>query len=142
MGRRCGDTFLTEEQVSILKMRNTGMTLDEIAKALGVSKASVHAVLRNAYKTVERARKTLRLYAEITGGVTVTSGPGTRAIELIDKLFKEADIHGIKLSVRSVEILLKVIKELPECIDIKRGVITCNIKITILTDGRIEVSRQ
>lgn len=142
MGKRYGDTFLTEEQVSILKMRSTGMTLDEIANALGVSKASVHAVLRNAYKTVERARKTLRLYAEITGGVTVASSPGTRVIELIDRLFKEADMHGVKLNVRSIEILLKIIKGLPECIDIKREILTCDVKITIMTDGKIEVSHQ
>ncbi len=140
--KRYKDTFFTKEQVEILAMRSRGMTLDEIARELGVSKASVHAVLKNALGIVRKARNTLRLYAEITGKVSVTVPAGSGIDEVVNQVFREADLHGIRLPLRSSDVVVTLARSVRECIDFSRSVIRCDVRIVIDPRGVIEVRKE
>ena len=139
MKKRFEDTYLTHEQVQVLRMRSAGMTISEIAAKLNVSRADIHAVLRNAYLTIERARKTLKLYSTIMGGIILTFKKGTPLKEIVNEVFKASDEYGIKINMRSVEILLKIIREFPECIEIKEEISLCDLQINVNSDGNIVV---
>ncbi len=139
MVRRYEDTFLTEEQVKVLRMRSEGMSIDEIAERMGVSKACVHAVLRKAVRTVERAKNTLRLYAKILGGVTLSFDVGTRIQEFVNDIFRTADNHGIKIGMGSLSIFMKVMRSLPKCVDLEKERLTCRLAVTIGRDGDVTV---
>ena len=140
--KRYKDTFFTKEQVDILAMRSRGMTLDEIARQLGVSKASVHAVLKNALNIVRKARNTLKLYAEITGKVSVSIPAGSSIDDVVNDVFREADLHGIRLPLRSSDVVITLAKSINECIDFDNSIIKCDIKIIIDPKGNIEIRRK
>ena len=139
--RKYKDTLLTEEQVKVLMMRAKGMTIDEIAKVLGVSKADVHAVLKNALTTIRKARNTLNLYARITGYVVVSIDKGSKLEDVIELILKEADLHNIRLRMRSSDILVYIMKYANECIDIEKLIINCNLKLFINPKGYLRVEK-
>ena len=137
--RRYSNTFLTKEQVEVLSMRASGMTLDAIASRLGVSRTTIHAALKGALRAVEKAKNTLRLYAELMGGITVEGSPRTPVIDLINEIFRKADEHGIKINSRSVEILMQIMRDAPRCIDLEERVLKCRLKILIFSNGKVSI---
>ncbi len=140
MGRKFRNTFFTNEQVEVLRMRAQGLTVEEIAERLKVSRTDVHAVLRNAHQTVERAKETLRTYSRIVGGLTLRISAGTPVVQALNDLFREGDEHGIKVALRSVEILMKIIKEIPNCVDLSREVFLCDVDLHLTTSGEVNVA--
>jgi Tfx family DNA-binding protein len=133
--RRYRDTFLTDEQVKVLRMRSEGMSVDEIAQRMGVSKACIHAVLRKAMKTVERSKNTLKLYAKIVGGVTLSFSAGTSIQDFVKDIFRAADEHGIKIGMGSLNLFMKVMKSLPKCLDLEREQLICSLEVIVKRDG-------
>ncbi|WFO75440.1 Tfx family DNA-binding protein [Desulfurococcaceae archaeon MEX13E-LK6-19] len=133
------DTLLTSLQVKILKMKAEGLTFDEIARRLGVSKSSVYTVYKNAIHNIEKARNTLRLYAEIFGGIEVSIPKNTPINNIVSIILREADIHGIKINRSSSSILLYLFKKARECFNLDDEVLSCGLKIRITLDGNLEV---
>jgi len=115
------------------------MTLDAIASRLGVSRTTIHAALKGALRAVEKAKNTLRLYAELMGGITVEGSPRTPVIDLINEIFRKADEHGIKINSRSVEILMQIMRDAPRCIDLEERVLKCRLKILIFSNGKVSI---
>ena len=138
MVARYRDTFFTEQQVRVLRLRSQGLTLEEIAGKLGISKTSAHSALQGAMKVVERARNTLRLYAEILGGVEVDVAPGVTLDALVSMIFKEADMHGIKIRIGGSALVLQLFRRLRRCVDAERGVVLCRLRLWIGRDGLVK----
>lgn len=136
--KRYRGTYFTLKQIRVLKLKEEGKSVDEIAKMLGVTKADVHIVLRNAMKIVTRARETLKLYIEITGILTLTFEKGTPISDLISKTCSEADLAGVKLNLKTYDLILEVMKIDPSIVDPWRQVITKPLKIIINRDGRMK----
>ena len=137
--RRYQDTFFTEEQVKVLDMRAKGMNVDEIAKELGISRTSVYSVLRSALTIVKKARNTLNLYAKLMKEISISIPRNTNLNDVVSIVLKEADLHGVRLQLRSSEIVLFVIKNVPsECIDINRLKLLCDINLIVSYDGLLK----
>ena len=137
--RRYQDTFFTKEQVKVLDMRAKGMNVDEIAKELGISRTSVYSVLRSALTIVKKARNTLNLYAKLMKEISISIPRNTNLNDVVSIVLKEADLHGVRLQLRSSEIVLFVIKNVPsECIDINRLKLLCDINLIVSYDGLLK----
>jgi len=137
--RRYQDTFFTEEQVKVLDMRAKGMNVDEIAKELGISRTSVYSVLRSALTIVKKARNTLNLYAKLMKEISISIPRNTNLNDVVSIVLKEADLHNVRLQLRSSEIVLFVIKNVPsECIDINRLKLLCDINLIVSYEGLLK----
>jgi len=136
---RYRDTLFTEQQVRVLRLRAQGLTLEEIARRLGISKTSAHSALRGAMKVVERARNTLRLYVEILGGVEVKVEPGVTLDALVSMIFREADIHGIKIRIGGSALVLQLFRRIGRCIDAESSVVECRLRLWIGRDGLVRI---
>ena len=137
--RRYQDTFFTEEQAKVLDMRAKGMNVDEIAKELGISRTSVYSVLRSALTIVKKARNTLNLYAKLMKEISISIPRNTNLNDVVSIVLKEADLHNVRLQLRSSEIVLFVIKNVPsECIDINRLKLLCDINLIVSYDGLLK----
>jgi len=137
--RRYQDTFFTEEQVKVLDMRAKGMNVDEIAKKLGISRTSVYSVLRSALTIVRKARNTLNLYAKLMKEISVNIPRNTNLNDVVNIVLKEADLHNVRLQLRSSEIVLFVIRNVPfECIDMNKLKLLCDISLTVSYDGLLK----
>jgi len=137
--RRYQDTFFTEEQVKVLDMRAKGMNVDEIAKKLGISRTSVYSVLRSALTIVRKARNTLNLYAKLMKEISVNIPRNTNLNDVVNIILKEADLHNVRLQLRSSEIVLFVIRNVPfECIDMNKLKLLCDISLTVSYDGLLK----
>jgi len=125
--------------VRVLKLRAQGLTLEEIARRLGISKTSAHAALKSALSIVEKARNTLRLYAEILGGVELVMEPGVSVDTFVSTVFREADIHGIKVQVGGSTLVLRLLRKIGRCIDAENSIVNCRVKLWIGLDGTVKV---
>ncbi len=135
---RYNNTLLTEIQVKVLELRSQGKTFEEISQILGLSKTTVYTAYKTALKTIEKARNTLKLYMELKGSITIEIQANTSIDELLSIILKEADIHGIKVTERSSNILLKILRN-KKCIDIDKARIKCNLKVHINKNGTIQL---
>jgi len=138
--RKIEGTFFTERQLEILKLRANGLSIDEISRKLGISKADVCAILRKVEDIVERARRTLKLYAEIVGGRTLVIAPGTSLEEAVRMIFVEADLFGVKLSMSSAKLLIELVRSASSCIDFEEARTKCTIVVEIRRDGSLTIS--
>jgi len=137
--RRYQDTLFTEEQVKVLDMRAKGMNVDEIAKKLGISRTSVYSVLRSALTIVRKARNTLNLYAKLMKEISVSIPRNTNLNDAVNIVLKEADLHNVRLQLRSSEIVLFIIRNVPlECIDMNRLRLLCDISLIVSYDGLLK----
>ncbi len=142
VGRTKRSDFFTDKQIEVLKLRAAGLSVDEIASRLGVTKSDIYAILRSIEATVAKARNTLKLYAEIVGGVKVFIDCGIPIESAISKIISEADMHGITIPLTSLELGLRIFKKVgSECIDVERGLVLCPLEVTVLPDGRISITR-
>ncbi len=140
MTRRFGNTFFTERQVEVLKLRAKGLSLDEIARILGVSKADVSSILKNIERIVSSARETLKLYAELVGEIVLEIDRGRHVVDAIGEILRFADFHGIKLRTSSAELLLELIARYPMCVDMSTKMLVCDIAVTIKLSGDVLIS--
>ncbi len=74
-----GDSFLTEQQIRILRLRaQGGLKQSEIAELLGTSRANVSILERRALRKIEKARNTLLLWEQINSRLSVEVRKGGR----------------------------------------------------------------
>jgi len=137
--KKHANTLFTPQQVRVLKLKEDGKTVEEISKILGVSRADVHAIIRNAYKTIAKARETIKLYNEIVGLVNIEFNAGVEIEEFINKVYEEADLAGIKLGLRTSDLILEVMKLSLNCVNPWSKTIECPIKVVISRNGKIRV---
>ncbi len=140
MRKRYNNTFFTEEQVKVLRLRAEGHTLEQIAKILGTSKSNVHSILKNAKETLERARKTIDLYRELYSTISFKFGRGETLANIITHIYDTADVYGIKIKMRSLELLYYFREILWGCLEPRKDVLLCDIIVKVNKDGHVTVS--
>ncbi len=137
--KKFGSTFLTEEQVRVLRLRAKGYSGDRIAKELGMTRSNAYAVLKSALRNVERAKKTLELYMEIFSSVTVEIRKGTKLLEVPPMVYRTADEYGIKVGMKSAELVAFLEESASNLFE--NGEAVRNFKLKLTRDGRVEVER-
>ncbi|MDI3475183.1 MAG: HTH-type transcriptional regulator, fmd operon transcriptional regulator [Thermococcaceae archaeon] len=108
-----GDTFLTDQQIRVLRLRAKGLKQSEIAEILGTSRANVSILERRALEKIEKARKTLLLWEQINSKITVEVKAGEDIFQVPERLFKKADELGIKVPYSTAEIIAFLVENAP-----------------------------
>jgi Tfx family DNA-binding protein len=106
-------SFLTEQQIRILRLRARGLKQSEIAELLGTSRANVSILERRALEKVEKARNTLLLWEQINSKVSVEVKRGDDIFEVPDRLFRKADELGVKVPYSTAEIIAFLVEHAP-----------------------------
>ncbi len=135
--KKFGSTFLTEEQVRVLRLRAKGYSGDKIAKELGMTRSNAYAILRSALRNINRAKRTLELYMEIFSSVIVEIREGTKLLEVPPIVYRTADEYGIKVGMKSAELVAFLERSTSDLFE--NGGAVKSFKLKLRRDGRIEV---
>lgn len=106
-------TFLTEQQIRILRLRAKGLKQSEIAEILGTSRANVSILEKRALEKIEKAKNTLLLWEQINSKVAIEVKKGEDIFRVPDKLFEKADEIGIKVPYTTAEIIAFLVDNAP-----------------------------
>ncbi|MCQ6254400.1 Tfx family DNA-binding protein [Methanocaldococcus sp.] len=133
------ESFLTETQIKVLKLRKKGLTQEEIAKLLGTSRANISMIEKRAKENIKKAYNTIKIYNMIIAPVSIEIDEGIDVLEIPKIVFKKADEENIKVKYNTLE-LIDLIKEKASDF-IKNRITTKKFKIYILENGDVEISR-
>ncbi len=92
-----GNSFFSERQHEILRLRNQGLTPDQIASKLGVTRQDVSILERRMRQNLEKAFTTINLAVELDLVHRFSVAPEMYILEASNAIFSEADRLGIKL---------------------------------------------
>ncbi len=106
-------SFLTDQQIKILRLRAMGLRQSEIAELLGTSRANVSILERRALEKIEKARNTLLLWEQINSKVSVEVRRGDDIFEIPERLFRKADEIGVKVPYSTAEIIAFLVEHGP-----------------------------
>lgn len=129
-------SFLTEQQIRILRLRAKGMKQSEIAELLGTSRANVSILERRAMEKIEKARNTLILWEQINSKVSVPVRAGEDIFEVPGKLFKKADVYGVKVPYSTAEIIAFLVEHAP----VEDRLAKRDFTLFLDTTGRLRIS--
>jgi Tfx family DNA-binding protein len=73
-------SFLTKRQVMVLRLRQSGLTQDEIARRIKTTRANVSLIEKRARENIDRSRETLKEWESIVSPVRVIIKKGTDVI--------------------------------------------------------------
>ncbi len=131
-------SFLTKEQLQVLKLREKGMTQTEIAKKFGTSRSNIYSIEKRAKRNIERARKTLELSKKIRSPVVVKIGINEDIINGVGKFFSKADEAGIHVSADTPELISKIREEVGNRLEGRRAIE--GIELCLTSDGKVFIS--
>ncbi|ASJ02397.1 transcriptional regulator [Thermococcus profundus] len=106
-------SFLTDQQVRILRLRAKGLRQSEIAELLGTSRANISILEKRALEKVEKARNTLLIWEQINARLSVEVREGEDIFDVPERLFKKADELGIKVPYSTAEIIAFLVEHAP-----------------------------
>lgn len=131
-------TYLTERQIQVLELRARGMTLTQIAEALGVTPSTVSKILKSAEAAVERCRATIELYESITSPpLKVLAKAGSRLEEVVEEVYKRANEEGIKVRMGSLQLFEHLARGLGDLV--RGGVLVGDALIAVTRSGDVVV---
>lgn len=106
-------SFLTDQQIKILRLRARGMRQSEIAELLGTSRANVSILERRALEKIEKAKNTLLIWQQINSKVSVEVMRGDDIFEVPERLFRKADRIGVKVPHSTAKIIAFLVEHAP-----------------------------
>lgn len=104
------DTFLTERQLQVLRLRKERHSQTEIAKKLGTSRANISATEKMALNNIKRAKNTIELVKLIEAPIWLTVEPNSDLNDVVKDLYQLADSEGIRVT-HTFTSLAKTIQE-------------------------------
>lgn len=132
------ETFLTQRQFEVLKLRVRGETLAKIAERFGTSRSNISQIERKARRNIERAKNTLKLIQTIQWPIKVNVKAGANIYQVAEEVFRQADRKGIKVACDYAELVRMITKKLGRE-GIKRRKILRNLIVLIDSEGKVEV---
>ena len=113
MRKKESQTFLTDKQVEILKMKKKGMTQADIAKIKKTTRGNICIIEKTALRNVEKANNTIKFYKTLEAPISLTIPVGTDLLDVPKMIFKAADNERIKISIDSAMIVVKLKTQVP-----------------------------
>lgn len=101
-------SYLTKKQITVLKLRQQGLTLEEIARKLRVTKQNVHLIEKTANKNIAKAERTLKMARLIKAPIWLTIRKGESLGDVIGMIYKKADGQGIHIIYNGPSLEFKV----------------------------------
>jgi Tfx family DNA-binding protein len=134
-GTRADETFLTERQAEILRLRTEGLTQREIADRLETSVPNISAIERAARDNVERARRTVDMADRIDTDVWFRQDAGAHLRDVVDAIYTAGDDAGVKITFSDPELAAYLHVHLRDQLDGRR--LTDPVEIGITQDGGV-----
>jgi len=130
-------SFLTKQQIKVLRLRELGLTQKTISEKLGTTRENVSIIEKRAKVNIERCRATLREWEEIKAPIKIGIEKGADILDIPGRIFEEADKNGIKVRLNKLEIITTLDCE-------KKGIIrnrllTGDLEVLIMKDGEMSV---
>ena len=129
------NSFLTERQREIMRMRRNNMKKSEIAKVLNITRQDVTILEKRAMINIEKAFNTIQMAYEEGLSVRVAIGKDTQILDAIKEILTAGDRKNIKIrsSIPEIFTLLKICHGT----NIKNGIIQEGTEVSILPDGKL-----
>jgi Tfx family DNA-binding protein len=104
-------SFLTKRQLSVLRLRQAGLTQEEIARRIKTTRANISLIEKRARENIERSKETIREWNSVVSPVRVTVPKGTDVMNIPDIVFAEADKASIHVKCDSIGLITLIKKE-------------------------------
>ena len=104
-------SFLTKRQLAVLRLRQAGLTQEEIARRIKTTRANISLIEKRARENVERSRETIREWNSVISPVRVTVKKGTDVMTVPHLVFAEADKASIHVKTDSIGLITLIKKE-------------------------------
>jgi len=131
------NTFLTEKQITVLKLRAKGMTQVEIARELNTTKANICAIESSARKNIEKAKKTLELFKSLNAPIRIEIKEDTDLYEIPGIIYREADKYDKWIPYGGPSLLSLIVEGAKKKIRERR--VLEKIEIAITEDGKVMI---
>jgi HTH-type transcriptional regulator, fmd operon transcriptional regulator len=95
----------------VLRLRQSGLTQDEIARRIKTTRANVSLIEKRARENIDRSRETLKEWESIVSPVRIVIKKGTDVIKIPEIVFSEADKAGIHVRSNSLDLITRIKKE-------------------------------
>jgi len=118
-------------------MRSKDLSQQEVSEILGTTRSNVSILEKRALQNVERAKNTLRQWAMIQAPVSVMVPEGTDVFEVPGRVFQEADRKGVRLSLNSLDLIVRLRNEAPQVL--KKRVVLRDLEIFVTENGEVLV---
>ncbi len=128
-------SFLTAQQIRVLKFREKGLTQKEVALRLGTTRANISTIEKRAHTNIERARETLKEWKELLAPVQINIPEGMDVLEIPKKIFHRADEKGIKIQADTLGLIAQIEKQKKD--KIKNRMLIERLQIYIGVTGEI-----
>ncbi|MFB6173577.1 MAG: Tfx family DNA-binding protein [Halobacteriales archaeon] len=131
------ETFLTDRQVEVLRLREAGHTQREVADRIGTTDSNVSAVERAARENVAKARRTLELAQSIRSPGRITVAAGTSFDELVERIYEVGDETGVKIEYARPELYGWLYDKLEA--HAEENVVRTAVEVAVTSEGDVTV---
>jgi Tfx family DNA-binding protein len=104
-------SFLTKRQLAVLRLRQAGLTQEEIARRIKTTRANISLIEKRARENVERSKETIREWNSVVSPVRVSVPKGMDVMNVPDIVFAEADKASIHVKCDSIGLITLIKKE-------------------------------
>ncbi|MGA9141767.1 MAG: Tfx family DNA-binding protein [Methanocella sp.] len=104
-------SFLTKRQLAVLRLRQAGLTQEEIARRIKTTRANISLIEKRARENVERSKETIREWNSVISPVRITVKKGTDVMTIPEIVFAEADKASIHVKCDSIGLITLIKKE-------------------------------
>ncbi|MDY6966285.1 MAG: Tfx family DNA-binding protein [Halobacteriota archaeon] len=130
-------SFLTEQQIEVLKLRELGLTQKEISEKIGTTRENVSIIEKRGRTNIERSRETLKEWRRIKAPIIIKIDKGTDILNIPKQIFDEADRKGIKVKSNLIEILTRLGMDKRGLI--KNRILIGDLEVLIMNDGEVRL---
>ena len=131
------DSFLTDMQIKVLKLRKKGLTQEEIAKMFGTSRANISMIEKRARENIKKAYNTIKIYNQIMAPLSIEIEDGIDVLKIPDIVFEKADNEGIKVKYNTLELIEFIKEQASEFIE--KRTVKKKFKVYVLENGELDV---
>ena len=104
-------SFLTKRQLAVLRLRQAGLTQEEIARRIKTTRANISLIEKRARENVERSKETIREWNSVISPVRISVRKGTDVMTIPEVVFAEADKASIHVRTDSIGLITLIKKE-------------------------------
>jgi HTH-type transcriptional regulator, fmd operon transcriptional regulator len=131
------DSFLTERQIEVLKMRLCGLSQQEVADKLGTTRSNISILETRAHLNIARAERTMQQWIMMRAPISLKARAGTDVFDLPKMIFAAADEKEMLLPITSLDIIVQLRRKAPRLF--KKRALEKDARIFVTKEGEVLV---
>lgn len=129
-------SFLTPRQLEIMRLRQTGMSTESIATAIGTTRQNVTILEKRAHRNIDRAIMTIKVTSELNVSTVFELPERIHILDAVREVLKVADRSGIRLRDNLIVIMTRLKTSVDK--DMKGGIVQRAITVMLFQDGTVQ----